>query len=78
MTSGGIPSTPVCKFRKKNNDSFSLRPFPSVSSPRYYSLVIVHFDIIQGDSGGKVDILGGDTVDCCEKKTTFERVSNCE
>jgi len=77
VTTCGNPTPPVCKFRKKN-DSFSLRPFPSVFSPRYYSLVIVHFDTIQDDSGKKVDNLGGGTVDYCEKITSYEPVSNCE
>jgi hypothetical protein len=34
--------------------------------------------LIQGDSGGKVSILGGDSVGHCERKRSFEHVSNCE
>jgi hypothetical protein len=33
---------------------------------------------IQGHSGGKVSILGGDNFGHCEKESSYERVSNCE
>jgi hypothetical protein len=31
---------------------------------------------IQGDSGGKVNVLGGDTISHCEKKSSHEYVSD--
>jgi hypothetical protein len=34
--------------------------------------------IIQGDSGGNVDILGIDSMGHCEKKKIYEGVSNTE
>jgi hypothetical protein len=33
---------------------------------------------IQGDSGGKINILGGDEIGHCEKKSSYEHVSNSE
>jgi hypothetical protein len=33
---------------------------------------------IQGDIGGKVNILGDDTIGHCEKKSSYEHVSNSE
>jgi hypothetical protein len=34
--------------------------------------------IIQGDSGGKVNILGGDSIGHCEEKSSYEHVPNSE
>ena len=36
------------------------------------------FDIIQGDSGGKANILGGDSMGHCEVKRLYEQVYNYE
>ena len=33
---------------------------------------------IQDDSGGKVNILGGDSIGHCEKKSSCENISNSE
>jgi hypothetical protein len=33
---------------------------------------------IQGDSGGKVSVLGGDSIGYCEKESSYERVYNYE
>jgi hypothetical protein len=39
----------------------------------------LHIDhYIQGDSGGKANILGGDSIGNCEKKSLYEYVSNSE
>jgi hypothetical protein len=32
--------------------------------------------IMQGDSGGKVSILGGESIGPCEEKSSYEHVSN--
>jgi hypothetical protein len=34
--------------------------------------------IIQGDAGGNVSILGGDTIGHCKKRSSYEDVSNSE
>ena len=34
--------------------------------------------VIQGDSGGSVNILGGDSMGHCEIKNSYKRVSNSE
>ena len=34
--------------------------------------------LIQGDSGGKVNILGGDSIGHCEKIISYQQVSNSE
>jgi hypothetical protein len=36
------------------------------------------FDTKEGDSGGKVHMLGGDSIDHCENKSFYEHVSNFE
>ena len=36
------------------------------------------FDTIQGDLGGMVNILGGDNIDHCERKSLYEHVCNSE
>jgi hypothetical protein len=33
---------------------------------------------MQGDSGENVDILGGESIGHCEKKNSYQRVSNSE
>jgi hypothetical protein len=35
-------------------------------------------DLIQGDSGGNVNVLGSDNIGYCEKKRSFSHMSNCE
>ena len=34
--------------------------------------------ITQGDSGGKINILQGDSIGHCEKNSSYEKVSNFE
>ena len=36
------------------------------------------FDTIQSDSGGKVNILGDDSIGHCETKSLYDQVSNSE
>jgi hypothetical protein len=36
------------------------------------------FDTMQGDSGGKVSILGGDSIGHCVKKESYKQVSYSE
>jgi hypothetical protein len=36
------------------------------------------FDSIPGDSGGTINILGGDSIGPCEKTSLYEQVSNSE
>jgi hypothetical protein len=38
----------------------------------------IFLSCIQGDSGGKIQVLGGDSIGHCEKKSSYEHVSNCE
>jgi len=43
-----------------------------------YALIVITFNAIQGDSGGNVNIVGGDGIGCSEKNSTNEHVPNSE
>jgi hypothetical protein len=45
------------------------------SKPRKYGALALY---IQGDLGGKFNILGGDSSGHCEEKSLYEHVSNSE
>jgi hypothetical protein len=50
---------------------------------QYDTCFIIHIrasmiNTIQGDSEGKVNILGSDSIGHCEKKNSYENVSNSE
>jgi hypothetical protein len=55
----------------------SLCLLPTDSPLNIQTAVHVKF-LLQGDSGGKVNILGGDSIDHCEKKSLYGHVSNSE
>jgi hypothetical protein len=57
--------------------------FYNVSTQKGSCLIFVMINmefrnILQGDSGGKDNILGGDIIGHCEKKSSHELVSNSE
>jgi hypothetical protein len=47
----------------------------------YYTVcfsLLIYKIVIQGDSGGKADILEGESIGHCEKKIIYEHLSNSE
>jgi hypothetical protein len=49
-----------------------------ITSMIYSEFEYVTTNVIQGDSGGKVNILGGNSIGHCEKKSSYEHVPNSE
>jgi len=64
-----------CNDKDKNRNSFIWER--RVKRIYFIYRSTLHYALL-GDSGRKVNIAGGDIIGHCEKKCSYEHVSNCQ